>query len=174
MIEADRMPFAQLMAQLDVLFSKESSKVKAQLYWEGLADIPIDVVRRGAERVKMTLDRYPSIAKWRQCCELVAREDDAKRAAELRGRMLDAMISRGAAVNENTGEIAEPVYNCQVCEDRGWAYFDYYSKAPLMFADTIGRKDPYFVRHCTCGHFKNVATRPQYAQIREEGAWQHG
>lgn len=170
--ERERMAFAQMMGQLDVLFGKESSQVKAQLYAEALADIPLAVLQKGYQRARTTLDRYPTVAKWRQCCELEARDEDKRRAAELRSRLL-AISDRGASVNENTGEVCDPVYNCQVCEDRGWAYFDYYSKAPLSFQDTVGRKDPYFVRHCACGHFRNIATRPEYAKISEEQPWRN-
>lgn len=168
--EAERMQFASMMGQLDVLFGKESSKVKAQLYGEALADIPIDVVRRGFERAKNTLDRYPTVAKWRQCCELEAREVDKRRSAELRNRLL-SMAAHGASVNEQTGEIADPVYNCQVCQDRGWAYFDYHTREPLRCEDIPGRRGDHFVRKCACGHFSKILTRPEYAKITEDQPW---
>lgn len=174
MLEQDRMQFAQMVAALDVLFGKESSKVKAQLYWEAMQDIPIEVVRLGYEKARTTVDRYPTVAKWRQCCELAARDSDSRRAAELRGRLLE-LRAKGPAVNENTGEIYEPVYNCGVCEDRGWAYFEVQSGRPLQFHETIGKaQDERFVKRCTCGHFKNQTSRPAYAKITEDRPWQTG
>jgi hypothetical protein len=172
MIESDKMQFAQMMAALDVLYGKESSKVKAQLFWEGLENIPLEVVRRGYERIKLTLDRYPSIAKWRQCCELEARDDDKKKNADMRHR-LQMMAAQGPAVNTSTGEVYEPVYNCLVCEDRGWAYFETGTMRQLQFQETVGlAQDQRFVRRCTCGHFQKAGTaRPSYAHIPEEREW---
>lgn len=173
--ETERFEFASMMGSLDVLFGKESSKPKAQIYWDGLADIPIDVVRDGFVKAKQTMDRYPSIAKWRQCCELAARD---KERGQGKGqldfsRQLAAMVARGASVDEMTGELCEVHYNCERCEDRGWAYFDAQTKQPLTCSEVIGKRDTSFVRRCECRGGASSRVRPAYATITEDKPWNH-
>lgn len=170
-IETERHEFASMIGSLDVLFGKESSKVKAQLYWDGLADIPIDVVRDGFVKVKQTQDRYPSIAKWRQCCELSARDKEKYRPNLDFRQQLSLMAAKGASVDEITGELCEIHYNCERCEDRGWAYFNAQTKQPMSCTDVIGRRDEAFVRRCECRGGASSKLRPAYAQIQEERVW---
>jgi hypothetical protein len=163
-----------MIGGLDVLFGKESSKIKIQLYWDGLADIPIDVVRDGFAKAKQTLDRYPSIAKWRQCCELAAREKEKHRPNLDFSQKLALMSARGASVDEMTGELCEIHYNCERCEDRGWAYFHAQTKQPMTCDEIVGKRDEVFVRRCECRGGASSQLRPAYATITEDRPWNHG
>lgn len=169
--ENERNHFASMMASLDVLYGKESSKVKAQLYWDGLADIPIEVVQAGFVKAKMTLDRYPTIAKWRQCCELAAREKEKHKPDLDFRQQLNRLVARGASVDEMTGELCEIHYNCERCEDRGWAYFNAETKQPMTCDEVIGRRHEAFVRRCECRGGASGHIRPAYAKITEDRPW---
>lgn len=171
MTEVDKQPFAAMMASLDVLFGKESSKVKAQLYWEGMQDIPIEVVRSGYEKVRQTLDRYPSVAKWRQCCELAARDVDKAKADKAFQERLKHVAQLQATFDDTTGEIHEHIYNCDLCEDTGWQACEKGGFPELRVQQIIGRKEPYYMKRCACWATRAHTNRPSYATIREERSW---
>jgi len=70
-----------------------------------------------------------------------------------------------------TGELCEVHYDCERCEDRGWAYFDANTKQPLTCTEVIGRRHEAFVRRCECRGGAASRIRPAYAQIQEERVW---
>jgi hypothetical protein len=173
--EVDRQEFAGMIGALDVLFSKESSKVKAQLYWDGLKDIPIEDLRAGFLKAKLTLDRYPTIAKWRACCELAARERDKRKDDASFQKRLAAVAAQRAAMDQATGEVFEPSFACAICEDTGWAYVEHGTGKTISYNEVVQRGREYvsYVKRCECwGHRERG--RQAYADIREERQWANG
>lgn len=90
-----------------------------------------------ATRLNATCEFFPTPHDWVAMCETVGREHDAKQTAR-----------QHRALPENPDD---QTYECQVCLDSGWQYFE--CKAGQLCAGCRSKGHPYdhrYVRFCVC------------------------
>lgn len=148
----DRPAFARCLMELSVAFDRTVSDPKADLMWERMRDVPVEVVEQATEKIIREQKRFPSIAVWRETCDDVAH-------------------SRVAQVEH--GRLALPPvegqpYYCDACHDSGWE--------PVIVPTSAIYGDDYRavvpttrrVRRCAC--WASNPRRPPYQAVFFTGA----
>lgn len=109
----DRSKFAYMLLRLSTAFDKKVSQVKADMYWEQLLDVPVELVGQAVERWIREGRHYPKVAELRLMCDVVvASSANRKRLA---GPTPPTRDEAGNAIY---------LYHCLQCEDTGWRWHD--------------------------------------------------
>lgn len=98
----DRMEFAQAFNRLAVatrLPAGEADAIMQQVYWNGLSDLPVDVVVAAADAMSRSAEWFPKVSEWRGA------------ASELRLQQI---------IQLPDGRDEPWRYECEVCNDTSW------------------------------------------------------
>lgn len=102
---SDAVEFAALVRRLDVAFDKPSNNEKRDEYYQGLRDVPIELLRDAVSAHVRQGKYYPRIADLRNLVDDAQPEHKPKRPPP------EAYAIDG-----------EPTYVCTACEDTGWRF----------------------------------------------------
>lgn len=163
-----RQTFAADIMAVAVAFGQKEriDAARITLYWEGLRDIPQQILHAGAKRCIQACDHFPSVAEWRRACDEANREllfaEPLPPERQLTGNVADSQ--------PEWDDHSPHYYHCDACRDTGFE--PHICRAGQRCGCAVrscrDRDDHYehrYVRKCECRE-----TNPALMRLREENA----